>query len=141
MTLSNAFGIGAEVGLFVTRRLSLELEGDYTVTNLPDSASVTAAGFDARLLVHLPLQGKSTALFGVGYAARQYGRTLDQKQEGPGGLIGLRLGLSPRLGARFEATADYVTAKDVASGNLWDFGVQAGISIYAGRIGPRDADR
>ena len=140
ITLSNAFGVGAEVGLFVTRRLSLELEGNYTVTNLPDSASVTAAGLDTRLLVHLPLQGKATALFGVGYASRHYGRNLDEKQEGPGWLVGLRLGIGPRLGVRLEATGDYVTSQAAASGNQWDIGAQAGISIYAGRLGPRDAD-
>ena len=140
MALTNAFGVGAELGLFVTRRLSLELAGNYTVTNLPDSSSVTATGLDARLLVHLPLQGKATALFGVGYAIHQYGRSLNEKQEGPGGLIGLRFGLGPRLGARFEATADYVNNPG-GSKNLWDIGAQAGISIYAGRAGPRDADK
>jgi len=140
VSLSSAFGVGAEAGLFVTRHLSLELEGNYTVTNLPDSASVTAIGFDARLLLHLPLQGQATALFGAGYASREYGRSLDQKQEGPGALIGLRLGVGPRLGLRIETTLDYVTAQNAPSGNQWDIGAQMGLSIYAGRLGPRDAD-
>jgi OOP family OmpA-OmpF porin len=140
LQLTNAFGVGAEVGLFVTRHLSLEVEGNYVVTNLPDSASVTASGLDARLLVHLPLEGQATALFGLGYASRQYGRSLDQKQEGPAGLIGLRFGLGPRLGLRLEATADYMSAPGTGSGSRWDIGAQAGVSIYAGRTGPRDAD-
>lgn len=141
LSLTNALGVGAEVGLFVSRHLSLELEGNYVVSNLPDSASVTASGLDARLLVHLPLQGKATALFGVGYASRQYGRSLDQKQEGPSGLVGLRFGLGPRLGLRFEAAADYMSTPGSGSGSQWDIGAQTGISIYAGRMGPRDGDR
>jgi OOP family OmpA-OmpF porin len=141
LLLTNGLGVGAEVGLFVTRHLSLELEGNYVVSNLPDSASVTASGRHARLLVHLPLQGNATALFGVGYAGRQYGRGLDQKQEGPGGLIGLRFGLGPRLGLRFDATADYMSTPGSGAGSQWDLGAQAGMSIYAARMGPRDGDR
>jgi len=141
LLLKSGFRVGAEVGLFVARKLSLEVETSYAVTSLPDSTSVTASGMAARLLVHLPLQGRATALFGLGYANHRYGRGLDLVQEGPGGLVGLRFGFGPRLGLRLETTADYVASSGGSSKRVWDIGAQVGLSMYAGPLGPRDSDR
>lgn len=141
LSLDNALGIGAELGLFVNRRLSLELGWSYAVTNLPDSTSVEASTLTGRLLVHLPLQGKATALFGVGYTQERFTRGLDLKQEGPGGLVGFRFGLGPRVGLRLEALAEYLAKPGGASTGAWNVAAQGGISIYAGPLGPRDSDR
>jgi OmpA-OmpF porin, OOP family len=141
LQLKSGLGVGGELGLFVTRKLSVELEGSYAVTSLPDSTSVSVSGVAGRLLVHLPLRGRSTALFGIGYTKHTYGRGLDVSQEGPGGLIGLRLGFGPRVGLRLEAAADHLATVGGGSGRLWDIGAQAGISIFAGPLGPRDSDR
>ena len=141
LQLKSGLGVGGELGLFVTRKLSVELEGSYAVTSLPDSTSVSVSGLAGRLLVHLPLRGRSAALFGVGYTKHAYGRGLDLSQEGPGGLVGLRLGFGPRVGIRLEATGDYLATVGGGSDRTWDIGAQAGISIFAGPLGPRDSDR
>jgi outer membrane protein OmpA-like peptidoglycan-associated protein len=141
LLLNSGFGVGVAAGIFMTRRLSLEAEWSYAVTRLPDSTSVTVGGMAARLVVHLPLRARSTALFGFGYSKRRYGRGLDIVEEGLGGLVGLRLGFSQRLGLRLEGTADYLAPSGGASGRTWNIAAQAGVSIYAGPLGPRDSDR
>lgn len=141
MQVNNGFGIGGELGLFVTRKLSLEVEGTYGVTSLADSTSVSSSALGARLLVHLPLQGRASALFGIGYAQRRYDRGIEQVQEGPGGLVGLRLGVGPRLGLRLETTIEYLAKSGASSDRMWDIGAQVGLSIYAGPLGARDSDR
>jgi OOP family OmpA-OmpF porin len=141
LQLKNGFGIGAELGLFVTRMLSLEAGGSYALTSLPDSASVSVSRLSGRFLVHLPLRGRSTALFGIGYTSVRYGRGLDADQSGPGGLIGLRFGLGPRLGLRLETTADYVAPAGSGTDPAWDIAAQVGLSMYVGPLGPRDSDR
>jgi OOP family OmpA-OmpF porin len=141
LQLKNGFGVGAELGLFVTRRLSLEVEGTYAVTSLPDSASVGDSRLSGRFLVHLPLRGQATALFGIGYTTVRYSKALTVDEAGPGGLVGLRFGLGPRIGLRLEATADYVQPSGSDADPEWDVGAQVGLSMYAGRLGARDSDR
>lgn len=141
LQLENGFGVGGELGLFVTRKLSLEAGGSYALTSLPDSASVSVSRLSGRFLVHLPLRGRSTALFGIGYTSVRYGQALEVDQSGPGGLVGLRFGLGPRLGLRLEATADYVAPAGSGTDPSWDLGAQVGLSMYAGPLGPRDSDR
>ncbi len=141
LALKDGFGVGGELGLFVTRKLSLEAGASYALTSLPDSASVSVSRLSGRFLVHLPLRGRSTALFGIGYTTVRYGQALDVDQSGPGGLIGLRFGFGPRLGLRLEATADYVTPPGSGTDPAWDVGAQVGLSMYAGPLGPRDSDR
>ena len=141
LALKSGFGIGAELGLFVTRRLSLEVAGSYAVTSLPDSASVSVSNLTGRFLVHLPLRGRASALFGLGYTSAHYSRALELNQDGPGGLVGFRFGLGDRLGLRLEATADYLASAGSTSNRVWDIAAQVGISMYAGPLGPRDSDR
>ncbi len=141
LALDNGIGIGAEVGFFVTRKLSLELAGSYSVSNLPDSTSVEASSVTGRLLVHLPLQGRTTALFGIGYSQSRFSRGLALREEGPGGLVGFRFGFGPRLGLRLEGTADYLAEPGSTANRTWTIGAQAGLSVYAGRLTPRDSDR
>ena len=62
-------------------------------------------------------------------------------QEGPGGLVGLRLGFGPRLGLRLETTIEYLAESGATSERMWDVGAQVGLSIYAGPLGARDSDR
>ena len=73
--------------------------------------------------------------------SRRYGGASTRRRRDREGWSGFASGLGPRLGLRLEATVDYVTTQTVASGNQWDIGAQVGLSIYAGRLGPRDADR
>lgn len=141
MALTSGFSVGGELGLFVTKKLSLEIGGSYAATSLPDSTTVQVRSLTGRFLAHLPLRGQTSALFGLGYTQHRYSQGIDAKAEGVGGLVGLRFSFGPRLGLRLEGTADYVAPLGSASDREWDLGVQMGLSMYAGPIGPRDSDR
>ena len=141
LALTSGFGVGAEVGLFVTKKLSLEIGGSFAATSLPDSTTVQVRSLTGRFLVHLPLQGGTSALFGLGYTRTRYAQGLDLDQEGAGGLVGFRFGLGPRLGLRVEATADYVAPPGAQSDREWDLALQVGLSMFAGPLGARDSDR
>jgi OOP family OmpA-OmpF porin len=138
--LSSGVGVGGALGLFVTRRLSLEAAGSYSVTNLPDSSPVRVTSLTGRFLVHLPLQGQASALFGIGYTTQRFTRGLDVNQNGVDGLVGLRFGLGPRLGLRLDATAAHLAPAGGTADAQWNVEVQAGMSMFVGRLGPRDSD-
>ena len=140
LALLSGFGVGGEVGLFVTKKLSLELAGTYAATRLPDSTTVQAKGLTGRFLLHLPLRRQTSALFGVGYTMNQYSQGLDQKEEGIATLIGFRFGFAPRVGLRLEATADFLAPPGGLGDWTWNLGAQVGLSMYAGAIGARDSD-
>jgi outer membrane protein OmpA-like peptidoglycan-associated protein len=141
LALTSGFSVGGEAGLFVTKKLSLELAGTYAATSTPDSVTVQVRGLTGRFLVHLPLRGRTSALFGLGYTKNQYSQGIDLKEEGIAALIGFRFGLGPRLGLRLEATGDYLAPPGGASDRTWELGVQVGLSMYAGALGERDSDR
>lgn len=140
LALLSGFGVGGEVGLFVTKKLSLELAGTYAATRLPDSTTVQAKGLTGRFLLHLPLRRQTSALFGVGYTMNQYSQGLDQKEEGIATLVGFRFGFAPRVGLRLEATADFLAPPGGVGDWTWNLGAQVGLSMYAGAIGARDSD-
>ncbi|HMU61775.1 MAG TPA: OmpA family protein [Gemmatimonadales bacterium] len=140
LALLSGFGVGGEVGLFVTKKLSLELAGTYAATRLPDSTTVQAKGLTGRFLLHLPLRRQTSALFGVGYTMNQYSQGLDQKEEGIATLVGFRFGFAPRVGLRLEATADFLAPPGGLGDWTWNLGAQVGLSMYAGAIGARDSD-
>ncbi len=139
--LANTLSVGAEAGLFVNRNLSLELEGVYGGSALPDSTAVSISTLAARLVVHLPLQGETHAVVGGGYSRTWFGQGLSGAEDGLDALVGFRFGLAPRVGLRLEATGDYLMPPASAAGRAWVVGVQAGLSILAGPLGARDSDR
>jgi outer membrane protein OmpA-like peptidoglycan-associated protein len=138
--LNSGVGVGGALGLFVTRRLSLEAAASYSMTNLPDSSPVRVTSLTGRFLVHLPLQGRASALFGIGYTTQRFTRGLDESQNGVAGLAGLRFGFGPRLGLRLEATAGHLAPAGGTADAQWNVEVQAGVSMFMGRVGPRDSD-
>lgn len=139
--LKDAVTMGAAAGLFLNRKLSIEMEGTYGGTNLPDSASVTVTTLAARLVARLPLREHSVALLGLGYSRYWFDGGPGEREDGVDALLGFRFGLGPRLGVRLEGTADYLADAASPEGSQWTFGAQVGMSIYAGPLGPRDTDR
>lgn len=141
LSLRNAATFGGAAGLFLNRKLSLELEGTYGSTNQPDTATVAVATLAGRLMARLPLREHSVALLGLGYSRYWFDGGPDERAEGLDALLGFRFGFGPRLGLRLEGTADYLADAGSSQGSQWVIGAQVGMSIYAGPLGPRDTDR
>lgn len=141
LALKNTLGVGLGLGIYFVPRLALEVSGSYAETHLRDSSRVTVLPVHARLVAHLPLRARTSALLGLGYGRYSYGDGLDAHEDGLAALAGLRFSLAERLGLRLEATADYIPTPAASTVRVWSFGVQGGISILAGPVGPGDADR
>jgi outer membrane protein OmpA-like peptidoglycan-associated protein len=140
LALKNTLGVGLGVGIYFVPTLALELAGSYAETNRPDSSRVTVLPWHARLVAHLPLRPTTSALLGLGYSRYAYGDGLDAHEDGLAALAGLRFSLAERLGFRLEGTADYIPSPTSSTVRVWTFGLQAGISILAGPLGPGDTD-
>lgn len=141
LALKNTLGVGLGFGIYFVPRLALEVTGSYAETNLQDSSRVTVLPVHARLVAHLPIRPRTSALLGLGYGRYSYGDGLDAHEDGLAALAGLRFSLAERLGFRLEGTADYIPTPTSSTVRVWTFGLQAGISILAGPVGPGDADR
>lgn len=141
LALKNTLGVGVGLGIYFAPTLALEVAGSYAETHRQDSARVTVLPVYARLVAHLPLRTRTSAQLGLGYGRYVYGDGLDAHEDGLAALVGLRFSLAERLGLRLEATADYIPTTSSSTVRVWTFGLQGGISILAGPLGPGDADR
>jgi OOP family OmpA-OmpF porin len=141
LALKNTLGVGMGLGIYLIPTLALEVSGSYAETHRQDSARVTVLPLHARLVAHLPLRARTSALLGLGYGRYLFGDGLDAHEDGLAALAGLRFSLAERLGLRLEATADYIPTPSSSTVRVWTFGLQGGISVLAGPLGPGDADR
>jgi len=139
-------GAGGRLGIFLAR--NLEIEGDASYSSLPREGGIgghlSAVPIHARLLYNFPVGEHSAFLLGGGWTHNEYGKTYKAKDDGFGGLLGVRLGMGGLVSIRLDITADYMSSPAVdtifADVDNWNYGVQAGLSLLTGQ-GPKDADR
>jgi hypothetical protein len=149
--LEHKSGPGVRLGYFFARGLQVEVDGSWIPTFVDSGVSegavnqvsglvtgdkVRAWVFHGRLLYHLPIGDHSALMAGAGWGFNRYSDDLGS-ENGPGGLIGARLGLGGRVSIRVDGTLDYVS--DPAEGlqradKDWHYGLQAGLSWL---FGPR----
>lgn len=139
--LTDAFGGGGRLGVFVTPWLSLEGDASYSPTDGPGGTSVSYLPIHGRLLFHIPVMERVVILLGAGYARNEYGDAANASEDGAAGLAGLRITLSRSLALRLDAATDYVPSPANGQRDNWNSGVQAGLSLLLGNTGPQDADR
>ncbi len=132
-------GGGARLGVFLGRVVSLEIDGSYTSTVAPTGTPAAYVPLHARALIHLPLGAWSALSFGPGYVRHEYRDGFAGSEDGAGGLVGLRLGLTPWLALRADVTTDYIATPVNAAQDNWNVGGQVGLSLMLGGR-PRDAD-
>jgi outer membrane protein OmpA-like peptidoglycan-associated protein len=140
--LEDKIGGGGSLAIFFVKNLALEAEAAHTSTDGPLGISVTNTPVRGRLTYHIPLGGNATSIrLGAGYVRDMYGDALDADEDGVTGVLGLRLGLSEKLGAKLDGTIDYVPSPEGDADSYMNLGVQAGLSLLLGNSYDKDKDK
>jgi outer membrane protein OmpA-like peptidoglycan-associated protein len=138
--LDSKLGAGGRIALFVSRRFSVELHGDYTSTDSSGTGrEVQVVRTDATLFAHTP----GNTYVGLGYGRAFYSGGADSTDGGPHAILGIRLPLGRRAAVRFDGRLDYLPNSKLSAtgGAALNLGVSAGLSIFAFGGPPRDDDR
>lgn len=139
--LDDEFGAGGRLGIFLTRVFSVEANGDYTATNsLAGPANVARIG--GTVLAHANVVPWSTFYIGAGYERLFYRGGINADDNGAHVVLGDRISLGGRAALRIEGRATYFPSSPLQVGNdqVFNFGGNVGISIFAFGAPRRDAD-
>lgn len=131
-------GAGGRLALYVSRLISLETSGDYTVTDLTGGLSelgITRLG--ATLLFHTRALG---FYMGPGYERSYYRGPFTAVDAGGHVMLGTRLSMGGRAALRVEGRASYLPKAGTASDRPLHLAGQVGLSVFAFGGPPRDAD-
>jgi outer membrane protein OmpA-like peptidoglycan-associated protein len=140
--LDDNVGGGGSLGIFFLKNFELEAEAATTTADSPAGLSISNTPVRARLTYHIPLGGNATAIrLGAGYVRDMYGKDADADEDGITGVLGLRLGLSEKLGIKVDGTIDYVPSPGTLPDKYMNLGVQAGLSLLFGNSYDKDKDK
>jgi outer membrane protein OmpA-like peptidoglycan-associated protein len=142
--LQREFGAGGRYGIFLTRVLQVEANGDYTMTHQTlTGQSVNVARVGGTLLLNARLGGIGSLYFGGGAEQQAYRGALSFNDVAFHGVLGDRLSLGGRTALRIEGRAAYVpTSKAPGTpGKSLNLSATAGLSIFAFGGPPRDDDK
>jgi outer membrane protein OmpA-like peptidoglycan-associated protein len=139
----NKFGGGGSLGFFLLSNFALEAEGAYTPATDVLANSVTNIPLRGRLSYHIPLGGNASSVrLGAGYVRNLYRNSMSFDDDGFTGIFGIRLGLTPVLGFRMDATADYFRSPDGGRAKYVNWGGQTALSLIFGNShSARDKDK
>ncbi len=142
--LDAGFGAGARLGLFVTRLIAIEANGDHTSTDQQatgDAVQVTRLG--GTIYAHTLSMGVANAYLGLGFGRVYYRGASVGEDWGPHGIVGFRLPLGGRAALRVEGRGDLYSSSALSptSGSAVNLGATAGLSVFAFGGAPRDADQ
>ena len=143
LALDDQVGGGGSLGLFFIRNLEIEAEAATTSADGAGGSSISNTPVRGRLTYHIPLGGKATAIrMGAGYVRDMYGKDADTDEDGITGVLGLRLGLSEKLGVKLDGTIDSVPSPSGGTiDNYMNYGVQGGLSLLLGNSSDKDKDQ
>ncbi len=141
LSLEDKAGGGGSLGFFLFRNFAIEAEAAYTKTDAL-GISIENIPVRGRLTYHIPLGGNASSIrLGAGYVRDMYGDEVDFDEDGVTGVLGLRLGLSEKLGLKLDGTIDYVPSPSAGRGDEYmNLGVQAGLSLLFGNSYDKDKD-
>lgn len=136
--LAGRSGGGGRLGFYLSRLLSLEANGDYTVTKLsPTGAEVTISRVGGTALFHARALG---AYLGAGYERFYYRGARVAQDNGGHVVLGTMMSLGGRAAFRVEGRASYLPNGGTASNRPLNFAANAGVSVFAFGGPPRDDD-
>lgn len=136
--LAGRSGAGGRLGLYFGRLVSLETDGDYTVTKLnPAGQDVTVSRLGASLLLHARAMG---LYLGPGYERLYYRGGVSAEDDGGHFVLGSRLSMGGRAAFRIEGRVSYLPTGGTAANRPLNFGANVGLSVFAFGGPPRDAD-
>lgn len=143
VTLSQDFGAGSSIGLFLNSTFSLEGFGSYSYPKISGTANdqVEVGTYGGTLLANLKY-GVGSFFLGAGYERVAYRGALQGDENGFHGIIGNRFSLGGRATLRVQGTAVYFPSSTLVPGqsSALNFGGSAGFSIFAFGGQPRDSD-
>jgi outer membrane protein OmpA-like peptidoglycan-associated protein len=140
LTLSDRFGGGGRLGVFLIPNLELSGAVVYTPTETT-AEDVSNTNIAARLVYNLPVAERLALLLGAGYVHTRYNATsADAADNGATGLLGLRYWISHAISVRGEGVLDYLPSPDNGADQNLNWGIQLGLSYVFGTVGDRDGD-
>ena len=140
LTLSDRFGGGGRLGVFVLPNLELAGTVVYTPTKTP-AEDVSNTNIAARLVYNLPVAERLGLLLGAGYVHTRYNATsADAADNGATGLLGLRYWITEAFSVRGEGVLDYIPSPDNGADQNLNWGIQLGVSYTFGTASDRDGD-
>ncbi len=103
-------GIGASLGYFLWRNVSVEAAAGYSWTSdaSPRTDDGTWMPLRGRLLLGVPVRERVIPFIGAGVVHNRYGGVVDGSDTGVGGIAGLRLGITEELALRADLSVDHV---------------------------------
>ena len=140
--LAGRSGAGGRLGYYFSRLLSLEADGDYTVTRFnPAGADVSVSRVGGSLLFHARAMG---LYLGAGYERLFYRGAAVTQNDGGHLVLGSLMNLGGRAGFRVEGRVSYLPGGTVpgtgATSHPLNFGVNVGRSRLAFGGPGRDTD-
>jgi OOP family OmpA-OmpF porin len=139
LQIDNVTGIGARVGVFLNPLLSLEVSGSYAQTG--DSVrSVSYFPLAIFAMFHVPLRNDLAILLAPGFVHTTYGIDEDGSDDGLATLVGLNFQVSRRLGIRVDGRVDFFGSPSNGAGNVINYSLNAGVSVFFGKQAKRDSD-
>lgn len=150
LNFDNRLGVGGRLGVFVVRNLALEGDVTYTRTKSDGGLELRHTPIHARLIYNVPVAEKTAVLVGAGYVRNLFRASYRETEDGIGGLLGVRFGLSDLFSLRLDATGDYIWEAESRfvppqvpgvekKKSNFHLGGQVGLSLLLG--GKRDGDR
>jgi outer membrane protein OmpA-like peptidoglycan-associated protein len=142
-SLAGHSGAGGRVGYYFSRLISLEADGDYTVTRFNQAgADVSVSRVGGSMLFHARAMG---LYLGAGYDRLFYRGKVSTENDGGHFAIGSLMSLGGRAGLRVEGRVSYLPSGDLPVGSATTkrplhFGANIGLSVFAFGGPARDTD-
>lgn len=139
LILSDAIGIGGTLGVWIARGFAVEGSAAYSAPGTASGGSLKQIPLRARVTYGVPVDPKTSLLFGAGYAHNAVRDGSSVWEDGLTGLFGVRVDLNPHVAVRVGLVGDYFPSPlNGASGakDNWNFALQTGIDFLIGRRGP-----
>lgn len=141
--LDTRMGAGGRLGLFLNRFLSLEANGDYTITDSVGSGTeVNVARVGGTIMANLPVASWNAFYLGAGYERLFYRGAIEEDDHGAHVFLGDRVSLGGRAALRFEGRAAYYPESPLQAANdrVLNIGGAVGLSVFAFGRAARDQD-
>jgi outer membrane protein OmpA-like peptidoglycan-associated protein len=137
-------GPGGRLGLFLTDRVAVEVEGAWVPAKGHLQSDVSYVPLRGKVALNLPAGDYSALVLAAGFVHTLYRRDYHLSDNGATGSIGLRLGLGEVTSIRIDTYLDYIPSPDNGASDNLNWGIQPGLSFLLGnregKVRDRDAD-
>ena len=142
LSLTDHWGIGGRLGVFVAPNLAIEATGSFTPTHIDvgPTGDVSFYPFAARAVYNLPVREQTSLLIGAGLLHNEYRDSRSASDNGATALLGIRQQIVPMVSLRIEGVADYVPSPANVVQDNWNLAAKGGFSVLLGGTKFVDSD-